>query len=157
LAEATVRRAEEQQREQEAAEQREESRLEEGLRRVQEEQEAAKEAVRKASPARRPSRFAVSSVPGQQEAGGGLGVPDPASQEGVALLQLSQASAEVGTPAKIKGILKHHKDSNFTIHGDPRAAAGGSPSQSPYTTVTGAASERWRNTVQSMQQMFSRW
>merc|ERR1711936_816780 len=33
---------------------------------------------------------------------------------------------------------------------------GSSGINSPYTTVTGAASEKWRNTVQNMQQYFSR-
>merc|ERR1711971_1175155 len=64
-------------------------------------------------------------------------------------------SASTPTTTKLKGILKTHTNPNFTIRGDPtvdRSSLG----NSPYTTVTGAASERWRNTVQNMQQYFSR-
>ena len=147
-----MRRAEERRREVEEEQARQEARLELELRKVQE-QQAAK--VQEASPskARRPSRFAVSSVPG--EAGG---LPDPAPHL-EALRELSQGSVAeageaAGPPAKIKGILKNHTFSNFTIHGDPSGR--GSSGASPYTTVTGAASDRWRNTVQNMQQMFTR-
>ena len=67
---------------------------------------------------------------------------------------MTEGGEAAGPPAKIKGILKNHTFSNFTIHGDPSGR--GSSGASPYTTVTGAASDRWRNTVQNMQQMFTR-
>ena len=71
---------EKERRKQEEEQQQEEKRLrevEEELRRVQQEQ--------KPSQARRPSRFAVSSVHGEV---GGLNLPDPASAEGRYLIMI---------------------------------------------------------------------
>jgi len=86
--------------------------------------------------------------------GGGPHTPAGGSHS---LLNTPNTPATPTTPAKIKGILKNHGNSSATIHGDPTGRVGPpSYSNSPYTTVTGAASERWRNTVQNMQQMFAR-
>ena len=143
LAEAAVRRVEEREaRLQEELKQQEERRMrqvEDELRKVAAEQEKERS---EAGKARRPSRFAVSSVPGE-DSPGGLSIPPPSSVEGQALAELRERANTTGSPPakikEIKGILKHHKDSNFTIHGDPTADRGGSLGHSPYTTVTGAA------------------
>merc|ERR1719167_239291 len=144
LAEAAMRNAEKKKRELEEQRLQQERRLEEGLKRIQEQQ---------ASPnkGRRPSRFAVSSVPGEEDS--------QAQAPLVPLQELSHTSLadtpSTPTTTKLKGILKTHTNPNFTIHGDPTVERS-SLCNSPYTTVTGAASEKWRNTVQNMQQYFSR-
>merc|ERR1719495_2409670 len=144
LAEAAMRNNEKKKREAEEQRLQQEQRLQEGLRRIQEQQ---------ASPnkGRRPSRFAVSSVPGEEDS--------QAQAPLVPLQELSHTSLadtpSTPTTTKLKGILKTHTNPNFTIHGDPTVERS-SLGNSPYTTVTGAASEKWRNTVQNMQQYFSR-
>jgi len=170
LAEATVRRNEEkEQKLREELQLQEEKRIrqvEDKLKTVQKAQEAKENTPPPVSPnkGRRPSRFAVSSVPGETvklgddlespPSGGQAGLGQAGAEEPTITDQTNSSLATDGPPAKIKGILKNHTFSSATIHGDPTVGRGGSLNSSPYQTVTGAASERWRNTVQNMQQMF---
>merc|ERR1719410_654331 len=139
LAEASRRRALEREatmRQQEEARIRE---LQQQLERLSQDRETEEEEETgpRTSTARRPSRFAISSV---QE-------PEPS------LLAPAWAGQHQGQASrKLKGILKKNEDSSHTIHGHPAPAA--SPFTSPYQTVSGAGN--WRNTVQNVQQIFKR-
>eukprot|EP00092_Neocalanus_flemingeri_P009389 GFUD01010103.1.p1 GENE.GFUD01010103.1~~GFUD01010103.1.p1 ORF type:complete len:1007 (-),score=275.67 GFUD01010103.1:1080-4100(-) len=174
LAEASVRRVEEKDRlmkeEMKAQEDRRIKELQEELEMVEkerEERERKEQAVNniEGSPeddlsisppgkTRRPSRFAVSTVSDKADSF----LPSPTSTAGKALAELNRnAVASQSQPAEshrqIKGILKKQTDSSFTIHGFAGQSAV-SDMTTPYQTVSGA-SERWRNTVQNMQQMFT--
>lgn len=97
------------------------------------------------SPKRKTSRFAVSTV------------TSPSTTADKALALLDRRVAISPPPAQssqrqIKGILKN-TDSSYTIHGYAGQSPA-SPVTTPYQTVSGA-SERWRNTVHNMQQIFS--
>merc|ERR1719209_827762 len=181
LAEAAVRWAEEMEKESEERKKNEEDtrirKLQEELEREEEKKEkqdknvngGLKDAKEDESVSnRRPSRFAVSSVLDKSE------VEDNQTKD---LLTLSPSTSPSPTsptslktssnrdtteldnfqtpePAKqMKGILKKQTDNSVTIHGFPRDTEF-SPPSTPYQTVSGAQ-ERWRNTVTSMQQMFS--
>jgi len=110
---------------------------------------------------RRPSRFAVSSVLDKSE------IEEDNQTTDLLILSPSNSpkisphkdttepdTLQTPEPAKqIKGILKKQTDNSVTIHGFPRDTEF-SPPSTPYQTVSGAQ-ERWRNTVTSMQQMFS--
>merc|ERR1719167_248330 len=168
LAEASVRRAEERDRmmreDLKVQEDRRIKELQDELERVKKEQEervksesnaAYEEPDQSISPqgkTRRPSRFAVSTVDDK-----GSGADDTTST----LPFLPSPRAALGTASpqgesnrQIKGILKKQQDSSYTIHGFAGQTTI-SPMSTPYQTVSGA-SERWRNTVQSMQQMFTK-
>merc|ERR1719167_1727367 len=168
LAEAAMRRNEEkEQRLREELQLQEEKRIrqvEDKLKTVQKAQEAKvksesnaayEEPDQSISPqgkTRRPSRFAVSTVDDK-----GSGADDTTST----LPFLPSPRAALGTASpqgesnrQIKGILKKQQDSSYTIHGFAGQTTI-SPMSTPYQTVSGA-SERWRNTVQSMQQMFTK-
>jgi len=180
LAEASVRRAEEKEKmmreELKAQEDRRIKELQDELERVQKERlererreqkekdaEGSPEEDMSISPqgkTRRPSRFAVSSVDDQTPSTTSTlpFLPSPSSTAGKALAELNrQALTPQSPPAEsqrqIKGILKKQTDSSYTIHGFAGQSAV-SPMATPYQTVSGA-SERWRNTVQNMQQLFS--
>ena len=71
--------------------------------------------------ARRPSRFAISSV-------------DDANLGPTPEMEASMLTPSWGS-RKLKGILKKNEDSSHTVHGAPDTGA--SPLASPYTTVTG--------------------
>jgi len=176
LAEASVRWAEEMEKESEERRKNEEDsrirKLQEELEREEEKKDkqdkkvngGLKDAKEDESVSnRRPSRFAVSSVLDKSE------VED---NQTVDLMTLSPSTSptspktspnkdtteldnfQTPEPAKqIKGILKKQTDNSVTIHGFPRDTEF-SPPSTPYQTVSGAQ-ERWRNTVTSMQQMFS--
>ena len=110
---------------------------------------------------RRPSRFAVSSVVHETEAETVstsdllLMSPTNASTVDKAMAELNSTAASEPAEAQrqIKGILKKQVDNFCTVHGFARSADF-SPVATPYQTVSGVG-ERWRNTVQSMQQMFA--
>jgi len=157
LAEASVRRAEEKEllmkEELKAQEERRIKELQDELERVQkerDERERREKELKEGTPddeqaisaqgkTRRPSRFAVSTVDAQ------------------ALAELNRKAMASQSPQgesqrQIKSILKKQTDSSYTVHGFAGQSSV-SPMGTPYQTVSGA-SERWRNTVQNMQQMF---
>jgi len=166
LAEASVRWAEEMEKAYEDKMKEEEDRrikvLQDELERVKENKSVEESPKDNKVTNRRQSRFAVSTVDDKPEA--------PEADEQTSDLLLLSPSTSPNTsaniamedlntsdapePAKqIKGILKKQGDNSFTIHGFPRGTEF-SPPSTPYQTVSGAG-ERWRNTVQSMQQLFS--
>jgi len=109
---------------------------------------------------RRPSRFAVSTVTDKEEADDEqssdlLMLSPSTSTADESIAEFSQTAAEEPAEAQkqIKGILKKQVDNSCTVHGFARTSDF-SPLATPYQTVSGAG-ERWRNTVQSMQQMFT--
>jgi len=146
LAEASIRRKEEaearRREEQEMAEAEEKRRIQ-MLENLQREGVGNKNGEDKK---RRPSRFEVSTVEDNLEGNSAsLQLPDLNSPAMKALAQLSAQPK--------KSILK--KNNSLTIHGFEHMKAATSPVSSPYQTVSGGQ-DRWRNTVQSMQQMFRR-
>jgi len=180
LAEASVRWAEEKERvtreEMKVQEDRRIQELQDELERVQKvreeremnekkqvKAEQAPEAVTPIVKTRRPSRFAVSSVADKTEAEtastSDLLLMSPTNtttstaDKAMAELNGTAGSAPAEAQRQIKGILKKQGDNSCTIHGFARSADF-SPVATPYQTVSGAG-ERWRNTVQSMQQMFA--
>jgi len=109
---------------------------------------------------RRPSRFAVSSVKSEVEVeedqSADLLILSPSTSPKTSANSDTTELTSIATsePAKqIKGILKKQTDNSVTIHGFMRDTEF-SPPSTPYQTVSGAQ-ERWRNTVTSMQQIFS--
>merc|ERR1719318_735736 len=109
---------------------------------------------------RRPSRFAVSSVADKTEAETVstsdlllLSPTNITTTADKAMAELNNTAASAEGQKQIKGILKKQVDNSCTIHGFARSSDF-SPVATPYQTVSGAG-ERWRNTVQSMQQMFA--
>jgi len=177
IAEASVRRAEEKDRlmreDLKAQEDRRIKELQDELERVQKERDERERQETEGSPeediaispqgkTRRPSRFAVSTVDDKSSTTTTSTLPffpSPTSTAGKALAELNKrAVASQSTPGEshrqIKGILKKQTDNSQTVHGfagHPTI----SPMSTPYQTVSGA-SERWRNTVQNMQAMFTK-
>jgi len=149
LAEASIRRKEElekQRREEiERKEQEERQRIED-LENAQKQKEKAEGESSEAAPkGRRMSRFAVSTVTDAETSNSDA--------------ELNMNAADLNSPAikallscqPKKSILKNNN--NFTIHGFGHTPS--TPVTSPYQTVTGGT-QSWRNTITNMQQLFRR-